>query len=366
MERDKVIIKVSIQSIIVNLILVSFKMIVGLISHSIAIILDAVNNLSDALSQVVTIVAMKLAAREPDQKHPFGYGRIEYLSSVIIAALILMAGFTSLKESIEKVFHPEPAEYSYVSLLIIAVAVAVKFLFGRYVKKTGKKVNSGVLVASGTDCMMDSVLSTATLAAALIYTFFHVSLEGILSAFLSLFIIRAGLELLLETISSLIGDRSDHEFVQELKKRIRGIDGVLGAYDLILHDYGPSRSIGSVHIEVPDTMTAQEIHHLTREVTDTISEEYGIMLTVGLYASSSDPEVLKMKHAVTKLLPNYEHVKQMHGFYADREEKRMLFDIVVSFHAKSAAEVCQKVHEDVQALFPDYRIDINIDRDFSD
>ena len=180
MERNKTIIKTSIQGIIVNVILVIFKAEIGLIVNSIAIILDAVNNLSDALSSIITIIGTKLSSKRPDKKHPYGYGRIEYFSSVIIAVIVLVAGLTSLKESIEKIIHPEPAAYSVISLVIVIVAVFVKFFFGRYVKKQGEKLNSGSLVASGTDAISDSILSLSTFVAAIISMSFHISLEGYL------------------------------------------------------------------------------------------------------------------------------------------------------------------------------------------
>ena len=211
MDRDKKIIKVSIFGIIVNIILVIFKAVIGLIVNSIAIILDAVNNLSDALSSIITIIGTKLSSNRPDKKHPYGYGRIEYFSSVIIAVIVLVAGLTSLKESIEKIIHPEPAAYSVISLVIVIVAVFVKFFFGRYVKKQGEKLNSGSLVASGTDAISDSILSLSTFVAAIISMSFHISLEGYLGVIISLFILKSAYEILKETVNDMIGVRADSE-----------------------------------------------------------------------------------------------------------------------------------------------------------
>lgn len=367
MNREKIIVKVSVQGIVVNLILVAFKAAIGLMTNSIAVILDAVNNLSDALSQVITIVGTKLSQKEPDKKHPYGYGRIEYFSSAVVAALIMFAGFTSVKESIEKILHPVDAEYSMISLIIIGVAVVVKFLFGRYVKGTGEKVQSQALIASGTEALIDSVLSLSTFGAAMVNRIAHIGLEGILGLILSLFILKTGMEILRETLSSLIGSRVDADLSQNLKKQIRAIPGVRGAYDLILHDYGPSRSIGSVHIEVEAGMTAREIHHLSRRIIEEIYQDYGILLTVGIYASNETEGVpAEIYRYACESIKEYPHILQLHGFYVDGERKQILFDIVVSHHAASANELAKAVQTRIESVYPAYVCQINIDHDFSD
>lgn len=366
-DREKVIIKVSVQGIIVNVLLVIFKAIVGFIAGSIAVILDAVNNLSDAISQVVTIVATKLAAKEPDKKHPYGYGRVEYLSSVVIAAFILVAGITSLKESFVKAIHPTAADYSTVSIVIISVAVVVKFVFGRYVKAKGEKVASNALIASGTDAIMDSILSLSTLVAAVISIVWNITLEGILGIILSCFIIKAGFEILKDTLSSIIGDRTDSELSQEIKAYVRTFDKVNGAYDLILHDYGPSRSIGSIHIEVDDMMNAKEIHTLTRNVSAGIYNKFGIIVTVGIYAkNTTDEGNLAIENDVKAMAAELEYIKQLHGFYLNTSKKHMTFDIVVNHHAPSSVEVAEELKKKILEKYSGYGCDVQIDHDFSD
>lgn len=367
MDREKVIVKVSIQGIIVNVILVIFKAFVGFMANSIAIILDAVNNLTDALSQVITIVGTKLSQKEADKEHPYGYGRIEYISAIIVAALVIFAGVTSLKESAIKVIHPADTDYSTVSLIIIAVAVVVKFVFGRYVKAKGESVDSQALVASGTDAFMDSILSFSTLVTAIITKVFGFSLEGIVGVILSLFIIKAGLEILKETLGSLIGDRTDSELSGNIKRFVREIDGVNGAYDLVLHDYGPSRSMGSIHIEVDEEMTANQIHLLTRRIMQKVLDEFGIVLTVGIYATNNkDPKANEMHRNIMENALKHEHVMQMHGFYVDYEEKHMAFDILVSHSAPSYKDICSAVQTETMAMYPDYTVDVAVDHDFSD
>lgn len=367
MDREKVIVKVSIQGIIVNVILVVFKAFVGMMANSIAIILDAVNNLTDALSQVITIAGTKLSQKEPDKEHPYGYGRIEYISAIIVAALVIFAGVTSLKESAIKVIHPAESEYSTVSLIIIAVAVVVKFIFGRYVKAKGESVDSQALVASGTDAFMDSILSFSTFVTAIITKLFGLSLEGIVGVVLSAFIIKAGLEILKETLGSLIGDRTDSELSGNIKRFVREMEGVNGAYDLVLHDYGPSRSMGSIHVEVDEEMSAKDIHLLTRRIMYKVYEEFGIVLTVGIYATNNnDAEANTMLKAVMENALSHEHVIQMHGFYVDYEEKHMAFDILISHSAPSYKEIMEAVKNETMSMYPDYTVDVAVDHDYSD
>jgi cation diffusion facilitator family transporter len=209
--RSRTIVRTSVIGIAANAFLAAFKAVIGIISGSIAITLDAVNNVSDAASSVITIIGTKLAGKAPDRKHPFGYGRIEYLTAMIISVIVLYAGVTSLVESVKKIITPETPEYSTVSLIIIGAAVVVKIILGRYVKSVGKKVNSDSLINSGEDATLDSIISAATLAAALIFIFTKVSLEAYLGAIISLVIIKSGIGMLRETLSKILGERADAE-----------------------------------------------------------------------------------------------------------------------------------------------------------
>ena len=197
--RSKVIVRTSIVGIVTNVVLSAFKAVIGFITGSIAVTLDAVNNLSDALSSVITIVGAKLANKLPDKKHPLGYGRIEYLSAMIVAAIVLYAGGTSAVESVKKIITPEAADYSTVSLVIIAAAVVVKLVLGKYVKRQGERVNSGALVASGADALFDAILSASVLASAIVFVTTGISLEAYVGVLISLFIIKSGIEMLKDT-----------------------------------------------------------------------------------------------------------------------------------------------------------------------
>ena len=365
--REKTIVKTSVIGIITNLLLVGFKAFVGLISNSIAVILDAVNNLSDALSSVVTIIGAKLGAKQPDKKHPLGYGRIEYLSSMIVAALVLYAGITSLVESIKKIIHPEAADYSTVSLIIIGVAIVVKLVLGLYVKKQGKKVSSGALEASGSDALFDAILSASVLASAIVCLIWGVSLEAYVGVVIAGFIIKAGIEMMIETLNDIIGKREDAETTKELKEIICAEENVLGAYDVTLFNYGPNKNYGSVHIELPDTMSVDDVDRITRRIQTDVFKKTGVILTgIGVYSfNTSDDEAAKMRNAIQKTVMAHDWALQMHGFYADTEKKTIRFDVVVSFEV-DRKEALETLCGEVKALYPEYDILIVPDVDIAD
>ena len=365
--REKTIVKTSIIGIVTNLLLVGFKAFVGLVSNSIAVILDAVNNLSDALSSVVTIVGAKLGAKQPDKKHPLGYGRIEYLSSMVVASLVIYAGITSLVESIKKIIHPEAADYSTVSLIIISVAIVVKLFLGMYVRSQGKKVNSGALTASGSDALFDAVLSTSVLASAIIFLVWDISLEAYVGVVIAGFIIKAGIEMMIETLNDIIGKREDTDVIKELKEIICAEESVLGAYDVTLFNYGPNKNYGSVHVELPDNLTVDDVDKITRRIQTDVFKKTGIILTgIGVYSfNTSDDEAAKMRNEVQKIVMSHDWALQIHGFYADTEKKTIRFDVVVSFDV-SRKEAVETLNKEIREKYPDYDVLIVTDTDVSD
>ncbi len=367
-DRDAVIVRTSILGIAANVGLAAFKAFVGMASSSIAIVMDAVNNLSDAASSVITIVGTKMAAREPDRKHPFGYGRIEYLSAMVISLLVLYAGVTAFVESVKKILSPDTPEYTPAALIIVAVAVAVKIVLGRYVRSVGKKVNSDSLVNSGEDAMLDSVISASTLAAAAIYLIFGISLEAWLGAAIALVIVKSGVEMLRETLSRILGERADAQLAREIKATVCTDPRISGAYDLVLHNYGPDSFNGSVHVEVPDTLSAYDLDKLIRKVTLDVYEKHNVILTaIGVYSvNTRDPEAVEARKKVGGLVMACGHVLQVHGFYYDRPAKVIRFDFVVSFDAPDRQKVYREVCDAVQKEYPDFTLQVTMDTDFSE
>ena len=366
--RDKVIVRTSVIGILANVFLAAFKAGVGLLSHSIAIVLDAVNNLSDAASSLITIVGTKLAGREPDKKHPFGYGRIEYLTAMIISLIVLYAGITSFVESVKKIITPDTPDYSPAALIIVAVGVLVKVFLGRYVKSVGEKVKSDSLVNSGEDARLDAIISASTLVAAVVYLLSGLSLEAWLGAIISLVIIKSGVEMLRDTLSSILGERADAELSRGILETVRSFPEVSGAYDLVLNNYGPDAYNGSVHIEVPDTMSASELDELIRSITIAVIKEHNVILTaVGVYSvNTRHDHAAEMRDAIRELVLSKEHILQMHGFYVNEEKKTLRFDCVVSFDAPDRREIYAQICREVQELYPDYAIQIALDTDFSE
>ncbi len=363
MTRQEKIVKTSIIGIVVNLILVAFKAVIGVLTNSIAITLDAVNNLTDALSSIITIIGAKLAGRAPDKNHPYGYGRIEYFSSVIIAAIVLWAGITALMESWPKIFTPDVTNYTTVSLIIIAVAVVVKFVLGQYVKKVGENINSQALVASGSDAFFDAILSLSTLVAAIISIFFHISLEGILGVIISFVIIKASIDMLKETLDSMIGARVDSDLSKKIKSSIREIPGIYGAYDLSLHNYGPEDMQGSVHVEIDDTLTALDIHKLTRQIQNKIYQEFTIVLTVGIYARND--KFKDVRDDLYNIASKYEEVLEIHGFIVLEDQNIVMFDIIVDFDA-DRDKVKNEILDEIKSKHPEFTYQMIDDFDVSD
>ncbi len=366
-DREKTIVKTSVTGIVTNLLLVAFKAFAGLMSHSIAVILDAVNNLSDALSSVVTIIGAKLGAKQPDRKHPLGYGRIEYLSSMIVAALVLYAGITSLVESIKKILAPEAADYGTVSIVIISVAIVVKLLLGLYVKKQGDKVNSGALAASGSDALFDAILSASVLASAVVYLIWNVSLEAYVGVVIAGFIIRAGIEMMIETMNDIIGKREDPATIKELKRIICEEETVRGAYDVTIFNYGPNKNYGSVHVELPDTLQVDDVDRITRRIQQNVFRKTGIILTgIGVYSfNTSGDEAAAMRNAIQKIVMEHDWALQMHGFYADTEKKTLRFDVVLSFDV-DRREAIETLHREICEAYPAYEVQVVPDVDMTD
>ena len=366
--RDQIIIRTSIIGIIANVFLAAFKAAIGLLSHSVAVVMDAVNNLSDALSSLITIIGTKLSQKAPDKKHPMGYGRIEYLSAVIISVIVLYAGITSLVESVKKIIEPQVPDYSPVSLIIIGAAVAVKLILGRYVKKTGESVKSDALIASGSDASFDAIISASTLAAAVLYLTLKVRLEAWLGAVISLIIVKSGVEMLRDTISEILGERVDAELAKAVKSAVVSFPEVGGAYDLFIDNYGPEQVIGSIHIELPDTMTMDQADALQRQIARKVAQETGVIMTgISVYSMNTrNDKAAKMLAGIREIISEYPEILQIHGFYLEEEIRTIRFDMVVSFDVKDRVRLCDEIKERIQQQYPGYEVHPTLDYDISD
>ncbi|WP_428075746.1 cation diffusion facilitator family transporter [Candidatus Avelusimicrobium luingense] len=365
--REKIIVRTSIIGIATNLLLASFKAAVGVLAHSIAVILDAVNNLSDVLSSLITLIGVKLANKAPDKKHPLGHGRIEYISAMLVSAIVSYAGIAALVESVKKIFHPQIPIYSESFFIVVVAAIVVKLVLGRYVKRQGQKVSSGALVASGADAFFDAILSVSVLGCAIIYVLFQFSLEAYVGVGISLVIIKAGLSMLQETLHDILGQRADTKTTQLVKQIIGTEPEVRGVYDLMINNYGPNKNYASVHLELPDTMCVDEVDQLTRRIEEKVYHQTGIILTgVGVYSyNTKQGKAAQLQNDIQGRVLAHDWALQLHGFYANIEEKTLRFDVVLSFDIspQKAVEILQS---EIKTAYPDYAIQIVPDVDICD
>ena len=364
--REHIIIRTSVIGIVANLLLAGFKAAVGLSVHSIAVLLDAVNNLSDAMSSIITIVGTRLAARLPDKKHPLGHGRIEYLSALVVAGIVFYAGITSAVESVKKIIEPEAADYSLPALIILAAAVLVKWLLGRYVRRQGERVQCGALTASGTDALFDAVISLSVLISALLFLATGISLEAYVGVVISIVIIKSGIGMMIETLHEILGQRMDAAFTNRVKEILASLPEVRGAYDLIIYNYGPNKNLASVHLELPDTMSVREVDALTRLAEEKVYRETGVILAgVGVYSyNTSDDAAARLRDGIRKRVLQHDWVVQMHGFYVQEEEKKIRFDVVLNFVIPPQKGL-DILYREMREAYPGYRFQIAPDIDAS-
>ena len=368
--REATIVRTSVLGIAANVLLAAFKAVVGMLTHSIAVTMDAVNNLSDAMSSVITIAGTKLAGKAPDKNHPLGYGRVEYLSATIISIIVLYAGVSSLIESVKGIVAPQTPSYTPTSLVIIAAAVVVKLVLGRHVKATGERVGSDSLVASGADALFDAVLSASTLAAAAVFIATGFAIEAWVGAAISVVIVKSGLDMLRETLSQILGERADAELAQEVRRIVSADPDANGAYDLVLHSYGPEQLVGSVHTEVADTMRADRIDEMTRRIQHAVyagTNGRVILAAVGIYSrNTSDDVAVRMRSEVTRMAMAHDGVIQMHGFHVDEKNRLLDFDVILDFALPDRQATYRQIVSEVQAAYPDYKVSVALDVDAAD
>ena len=361
--RNTQITRVSIVGIGANAVIAAFKVVVGLLSNSVAVLLDAVNNVSDALSSAITIIGVKLAGRKPDSRHPFGYGRVEYFSAILVAGIIFAAGVSSTIESVKAIIHPEPTLFTWGSVMVIVVAIVGKLILGRYFQTRGKALNSDALVASGLEASYDAVLSASTLLGAAVSMLWEINIDGYIGVVISAFIIKTGIETLVDPLGKVVGKRVQGDLATAIKSKVNDLPGVLGAYDLILHDYGPDKAIGSIHIEVSDTLSPHQIQKVCRSVSALIYSEFKAVMTVGIYVmNDTDPEAVAVREDIRLMAMSQEGVQQMHGFFVDDEE--IAFDIVVSFDHDSSA-ISHRLEELIAKKYPGKKVHITTDTNYS-
>lgn len=365
-DRFKRIIKVSIIGIIVNLLLGLLKVLAGLLSNSIAILSDAVNNFSDSVSSVVTIITMYIASKGATQKHPFGFGRVEYFSGAIISVIVIITGVEFLTSSVNRIINPVNTDYSVLTLFILSISVISKIILGRYTKTAGEKDNTPPLIASGEDALSDAIITGVTLVGAMISIITTINIDGYLGVFVSLIVLKAGGEMLLDIITALLGKQNDIELAQKIISELKGYDGIHGAYDLILHNYGPNIYIGDCNVELEDTMTIRDAYALLKPIKHNILEQYGVVIFIGFYSvNTTDEKIICIEKQVKRIALSNPLVLQIHAFTIYDDLNIMAFDIVVDFECKDLSKLKAEVLDKIKIEYPSYKVKATMERDFS-
>lgn len=351
--------------IVCNFLLFLGKMVAGILSGSLSIVADAINNLSDASSSIISLLGFKLAEKPADMEHPYGHGRYEYLAGLFVSILILIIGATFLKEGVQKIFHPQKAEFSVLSIAILAVSIWIKLWMMHFNKKIGQKIFSQALLAASQDSRNDVFSSAAVLLTALLAHFFSWNLDGWVSVGISLFVLYSGIEMIREILNPLLGMPPDPKQVKEIEKKIKSYPGVLGIHDLILHDYGPGRQFASVHIE----MAAERDVILSHDTIDDIEKDFWEQDQLHLVIHY-DPIVTTEKRIVELRAFLEETVKEIDPNLSVHDLRivegishtNLVFDCVVPFKFRlSGLELKQEIISKVTSVYPKYRLVITLD-----
>lgn len=363
--REGITITTSALGILVNTVLAIVKILIGIAVGSIAIISEGANNASDSATSLITIVGTKLSTRHPTKKHPFGFGRIEYLTSLVISILILVTAIELFISSFKIIFTPKDLSISYITLVIIAVSAVIKFLLGTHSIRMGKKVGSNSLIAVGTDCRNDAFISAVTILSALIFLLFDVSLDAYAGILTSLFILKTGLDILKETVSNLLGKPATEELALTIYEEIKSVPCILGAADLILHNYGPDSYAGSMNLEIDHEMTIGEAYEAVHELQLRIKQKYGIVMVFGMYAVDSDHENVKIMRAqIEEFISSYEHIKGFHALYLAPHTNEIYCDFVVDYALHDWDGLKEEFTEYMRKLYPDYQLTVTIELNY--
>ena len=363
--REGIIATTSTLGIITNALIAIGKVIVGLLASSIAIVSEGVNNASDALTSVLTLVGTKLAGKHPDEKHPFGYGRIEYLTSLVISILILVTGIEMLMNAVKLIFEPEELSITTISLVIVAVSAVIKFFLGIYTIRMGKKAESGALEAVGVDCRNDSFVSVVTIISAIVFLVFHISIDAYVGILTSLLIIKTGLEILRDTVSELIGRPGEKELATQIYNEVMKTDGILGAADMMLHNYGPEAYSGSVNIEIDHEKTVEEVYQFIHQLQLRIMHEYKVTMVFGIYAVDNDHTyVRQIRKDIGQYVKDTDHVKSFHAVYLEPGTDRLYCDLIVDYQLKDWDALRTDFTAYMKKLYPDKELELTVETEF--
>ncbi len=354
--------------IITNLILFIIKLSVGLLSNSVSILADAFNNLSDAASSIITIVGFKMANKPADAEHPFGHGRIEYITAMIVSFMVMLVGLQFVKTSFQKIINPTPVTFELLPFILLLVSIVFKFWLSKFNKSIGNKINSSTLKATATDAMGDVFTSTTVVISFLISKFTTLPIDGYIGIIVALAIVYSGFSLIKETLNPLLGEPPDPVLVSNITDMVMSYENITGIHDLIVHNYGPGRIMASIHAEIPSNIDIMEIHHIIDTAEREISKKLNIYLVIHMDPICVDTdEIIEARNMVQDVLSKYEEIKSFHDFriVGDHDKKNLIFDIEVSptclSNESNSAKLLSNIKNDIKEKSPEYKCVITVD-----
>lgn len=354
--------------IISNSILCVFKIGAGIIFNSIAILADGINNLTDASSSLFTLIGFKLSNRKADEKHPYGHGRTEYLTGLVISVFVLLIGILLLKNSIEKTINPEELDYSIISIVVLVVAIGAKLWQSSFNISIGKLINSNALIATGTDSRNDVISTSAVLLSTLLGKFCNINVDGPIGIVVSAFIIYSGIGLIKETISPILGQAPDQELVNEIAKLVLEGKYVLGIHDLIVHDYGPGRLFASCHAEVDCAIDIFVIHDEIDNIEKLIGDKLNVLMTIHMDpVNPRDEEIIKLKEIINTIVESVDGVESFHDVRVvpGPTHTNVVFDVVMEYDCKySDDEIVEEIKQELKKIDVKYNAVITVDKKF--
>ncbi|MBS4957109.1 MAG: cation transporter [Clostridium sp.] len=357
-----------IVGIVTNTLLFIIKLSVGLLSNSVSILADAFNNLSDAASSIITIIGFKMANKPADAEHPFGHGRIEYITAMIVSFMVMLVGIQFVKTSFQKIINPTLVTFELLPFILLLISIGFKFWLSKFNKAIGNKINSSTLKATATDAMGDVFTSTTVVISFLISKFTTLPIDGYIGIIVALAIVYSGFSLIKETLSPLLGEPPDPVLVSDITDMVMSYDNITGIHDLIVHNYGPGRIMASIHAEIPSNIDIMEIHHIIDTAEREISKKLNIYLVIHMDPICVDTdEIIEARNIVKDVLSKYKDVKSFHDFrvVGENSNKNLIFDIEVSptclANEIASAKLLDNIEKDIKEKSPEYRCVITVD-----
>lgn len=354
----------------VNIILFGIKFATGLITNSVAILADAFNNLGDVGSSVLTIMGFKFASLPPDKEHPFGHGRIEYITSLIISIVIMIIGFQFLRDSFNRILKPTKLEFGWVTIVTLFATIIVKLWLGWFNKKLGEKIDSEVLQANSLDSFSDVVATLTVVFSLIISRFVDIPVDGFIGLLVSLFIMYSGYGLIRESVDLLIGSKADPKLAKKIKEMVKSYEGILGIHDLMIHNYGPGQCVVSLHAELSEKMPIMKAHNLIDTIERDLSEKLNIEITIHMDPINlDDEEINKTRKEITNIISKIPEIDSFHDLrvVGKGDHKNVIFDVVVSFDIKpdEEEEFKNMLIKKIRERHPGYNAVITIDRKYA-